>query len=588
MRPTVEEFEQEFKFQNRVGFGGFADVYKVKKGDRSYALKLLMVNDKGCSKAKDTLMFFREARALKANRNRNVVAFYGLVKVPVGVKFLKNSFVRWGILQELCTGGAASKKVMECVTNTFGKSYTFKDALRWCSAIAEALTDMHNMDPPMIHRDVKTENILLQPSPIQSNVMEAKLSDFGLHQVLDGRKGPGIKVKRTFPSLLGSRDSSAIGLRACETASCSGYKAEGVSGRSSPAVSKRSDSSKAIGVSAQESSDGSLPRGEGSGPNAGSSGPSRSILGQLRAPPPGASSVPFVLAAASAKLAGTTITPALSTECPAARRGSDVLLDADVSTLWDQIAGGHENELDEFEMAFNLTGDTGSCFYMPPEVHKSKPYNQKADVFRQATSTKLPCTASASLVLSYILVVVAAVAVAVMVVALVWVGFFALIMYELFSFSLLSAVYAVGAEDSHAAALSYIKKISKGWRPPCVFRIPQPIWNLIEDCWNQDPGARPDMAYVAEILRNYVWSSAARFPDHLGCLSKSGAVQHAFLITLAASDCNVSLSKVQDCNASLSKVQDCNASLSKVQDCNVNLPKFLGFPRFLKHNTKDA
>jgi hypothetical protein len=35
----------------------------------------------------------------------------------------------------------------------------------------------------------------------------------------------------------------------------------------------------------------------------------------------------------------------------------------------------------EFEVAYQMTGETGSCMYMSPEVHDHQPYNQKTDVY---------------------------------------------------------------------------------------------------------------------------------------------------------------------------------------------------------------
>jgi serine/threonine protein kinase len=52
------------------------------------------------------------------------------------------------------------------------------DVLNWASQLADALTYMHNQDPPILHRDIKPSNLKLTPSGL------LKLVDFGLVKLL--------------------------------------------------------------------------------------------------------------------------------------------------------------------------------------------------------------------------------------------------------------------------------------------------------------------------------------------------------------------------------------------------------------------
>jgi hypothetical protein len=67
-------------------------------------------------------------------------------------------------------------------------AYSYVDALTWACDIASAVAHLHSLNPVVIHRDLKLENILLRKTPAQSppgcrKLPTAKLTDFGLHVV---------------------------------------------------------------------------------------------------------------------------------------------------------------------------------------------------------------------------------------------------------------------------------------------------------------------------------------------------------------------------------------------------------------------
>ena len=53
-----------------------------------------------------------------------------------------------------------------------------KEILNWSNQLADALTFLHNQDPPILHRDIKPSNMKITPSDL------LKLVDFGLVKLL--------------------------------------------------------------------------------------------------------------------------------------------------------------------------------------------------------------------------------------------------------------------------------------------------------------------------------------------------------------------------------------------------------------------
>jgi len=79
------------------------------------------------------------------------------------------------------------------------------DVLNWSNQLADALTYLHQQNPPILHRDIKPSNLKLTPTGV------LKLVDFGLVKLLaPGEVTITILQGREQPSILLSNNMAAI------------------------------------------------------------------------------------------------------------------------------------------------------------------------------------------------------------------------------------------------------------------------------------------------------------------------------------------------------------------------------------------
>lgn len=97
--------------------------------------------------------------------------------------------------------------------------------------------------------------------------------------------------------------------------------------------------------------------------------------------------------------------------------------------------------------------------YMAPEVFRAEPYADTADVFS-----------------------------------------FGVVMYELFTRTLLVFTQIATHVVDTEAPERYARKVAGGYRPPRAACIDDETWELISRCWAQDPVERPSMASVVVTL----------------------------------------------------------------------------------------
>uniref|UniRef100_A0A0E0BR95 Protein kinase domain-containing protein n=1 Tax=Oryza glumipatula TaxID=40148 RepID=A0A0E0BR95_9ORYZ len=158
------------KFDRRIGSGGFGIVYYGKLADgREIAVKLL-INDS----YQGTREFLNEVTLLSKIHHRNLVSFLGYSQQD-GKNILVYEFMHEGTLKEHIRGGPAYVKV----TSWVKRLEIAEDAAKGCS-------------PTIIHRDLKSSNILLDKN------MRAKVADFGISKPVVSGSHVSTMVRGTF------------------------------------------------------------------------------------------------------------------------------------------------------------------------------------------------------------------------------------------------------------------------------------------------------------------------------------------------------------------------------------------------------
>ena len=138
---------REYDDKKLIGTGSFGNVYKVRKGDLFYALKEM--NDKG--------MRDREEKYLK------------LADHPLFPKF-EESYDEDGkyyILEEYIWGTPLDEAIR--LRNGFGQP----EAMKFAVSVADGLAYLQQSDGNILFRDLKAENLILQPDG------EIRLVDLG-------------------------------------------------------------------------------------------------------------------------------------------------------------------------------------------------------------------------------------------------------------------------------------------------------------------------------------------------------------------------------------------------------------------------
>jgi serine/threonine protein kinase len=152
-----------YRIDRLLAIGGFGTVYlatDTRSGNRPVAIK-----DMICADAQEfaiRLNFFqREAEILRS-----------LQDLPVVPRFY--DFIEQGQNAQLVLEYIRGQDLLKLLEANGNRPFAFEQVVEWGKSICDVLTHMHGQTPPLVHRDLKPDNVMLL-----EDGRSIKLIDFG-------------------------------------------------------------------------------------------------------------------------------------------------------------------------------------------------------------------------------------------------------------------------------------------------------------------------------------------------------------------------------------------------------------------------
>ena len=155
--------EEEISYGERVGVGTFGEVKKANWRKQTVAVKHLKAD---MLTSEDSIScFIDECNILKNLRHPNILLFMGACTNP------PNFFV----VTEFCDNG----NLFELLHSNKQINLNWDDKRRIAVEVSQGMNYLHSFEPPILHRDLKSMNILLDKN------YQIKIADFGSTKFLD-------------------------------------------------------------------------------------------------------------------------------------------------------------------------------------------------------------------------------------------------------------------------------------------------------------------------------------------------------------------------------------------------------------------
>lgn len=170
--------QERYRIVRQLGYGGMGAVYEAidERFGEPIALKEIIF-DSADEKQREMVgkAFEREAKAL-AKAKHEVVPY---------VRDYFSELNRQFLVMELVEGEDLAEML-----KSRGKPFPLEDILKWMDQLLDALDYLHNLKPPIIHRDIKPQNLKLNAR------RRIKLLDFGIAR--SGDRSSATLTKQTF------------------------------------------------------------------------------------------------------------------------------------------------------------------------------------------------------------------------------------------------------------------------------------------------------------------------------------------------------------------------------------------------------
>ncbi|KDO20336.1 WNK protein kinase [Saprolegnia parasitica CBS 223.65] len=148
------------RFDTKLGTGAYKTVYKGYDTDQGIDVAWNAI-DIGALPHGEKARIIQEVELLKKLEHKNIINFYGSWYSKE-----KNQVV---FITEIMTAGTLKSYIKRV------RFVKWKIMKRWCHQILEGLSYLHSQSPPVIHRDLKCDNIF-----INGNTGDLRIGDLGL------------------------------------------------------------------------------------------------------------------------------------------------------------------------------------------------------------------------------------------------------------------------------------------------------------------------------------------------------------------------------------------------------------------------
>jgi Protein kinase domain len=151
------------RFAEKLGSGASKDVYRAYDTQEGIEVAWNVVNLSGVPKSERNRIV-NEVRLLERLHHHNIISFHG--------SWVNRERQEVNFVTEILSSGTLKSFINKV------QVIRWKIAKRWAAQILQGLNYLHSQDPPVIHRDLKCENIF-----INGTSGDLRIGDLGLSTV---------------------------------------------------------------------------------------------------------------------------------------------------------------------------------------------------------------------------------------------------------------------------------------------------------------------------------------------------------------------------------------------------------------------